>query len=291
MISLKKCLRLLTGVRSIPVTCSLLSPVWIPTSGDPTIKTYDGGRSVIVKVSTMAFKTLFGLCLLLVAAAAQKSATDLVADMYGTCLKDYSFGCVKPKAISWFSQVSNDEVIQITEDLSIVKDPQAPTEEQRGAQDVFDNFENFLATHRLVAKMPVALKEGALDDIVPRSLVPEDVNMPLVETGRSKFVKKVMIPFLLGLKFKTAVLVPLALALIALKTWKAMTLGLLSLVLTGAMLIFKFTKPKIVNYEVVHYPHHHDVHHVEHAAPAGWDHAGYGRELTGDQLAYNAYQP
>lgn len=64
-------------------------------------------------------------------------------------------------------------------------------------------------------------------------------------TGRSKFVKKVMIPFLLGLKFKTAVLVPLALALIALKTWKAMTLGLLSLVLTGAMLIFKFTKPKV----------------------------------------------
>lgn len=54
-----------------------------------------------------------------------------------------------------------------------------------------------------------------------------------------------MIPFLLGLKFKTAVLVPLALALIALKTWKAMTLGLLSLVLTGAMLIFKFTKPKV----------------------------------------------
>lgn len=76
----------------------------------------------------MAFKTFFGLCLLFVAAAAQKSATDLVADMYSTCLKDYSFGCVKPKAISWFNQVSNDEVIQITEDLSIVKDPQAPAE-------------------------------------------------------------------------------------------------------------------------------------------------------------------
>lgn len=67
-------------------------------------------------------------------------------------------------------------------------------------------------------------------------------------------MKKVMIPFLLGLKFKTTVLVPLALALIALKSWKAMTLGLLSLVLAGAMVIFKFAKPKIVNYEIVHYP-------------------------------------
>lgn len=63
--------------------------------------------------------------------------------------------------------------------------------------------------------------------------------------GRSKLVKKVIVPFLLGLKFKTAVLVPLALALIALKTWKALTLGLLSMVLTGALLIFKFTKPKV----------------------------------------------
>lgn len=66
-------------------------------------------------------------------------------------------------------------------------------------------------------------------------------------TGRSKIVKKVILPFLLGLKFKTAVLVPLALALIALKTWKALTLGLLSLVLTGALLIFKLSKPKVTD--------------------------------------------
>lgn len=55
-----------------------------------------------------------------------------------------------------------------------------------------------------------------------------------------------MLPFLLGLKLKTTVLVPLALALIALKTWKAMTLGLLSLVLSGALVIFKIAKPKVI---------------------------------------------
>lgn len=47
------------------------------------------------------------------------------------------------------------------------------------------------------------------------------------------FIKKVLLPFLLGLKFKASVLVPLALAMIALKTWKALTLGLISLVLSG----------------------------------------------------------
>lgn len=83
------------------------------------------------------------------------------------------------------------------------------------------------------------------------------------------FVKKVMIPFLLGLKFKATALVPLALALIALKTWKALTLGLLSLVLSGAMLIFKLTKPKVA-YELVHYGHP----PVEH--PPHWDTAPHG---------------
>lgn len=63
-------------------------------------------------------------------------------------------------------------------------------------------------------------------------------------SGRG-FVKKVMIPFLVGLKFNTTVLVPLAFAIIALKTWKAMTLGLLSIVLSAAMVIFKFAKPKV----------------------------------------------
>lgn len=111
-------------------------------------------------------------------------------------------------------------------------------------------------------------------------------------------MKKVMIPFLLGLKFKTTVLVPLALALIALKTWKAMTLGLLSLVMTAAMVIFKFAKPKIVNYEVVHYPHPIDHHHVHppphvhaHAHPVvleptpGWAR----RSVDAQESAYKAY--
>lgn len=67
----------------------------------------------------------------------------------------------------------------------------------------------------------------------------------------------------MGLKFKTTVLIPVAIAVIALKTWKALTLGLLSLVLSAAMVIYRFTKPKVVGVEILHYPspvhaHHHD---------------------------------
>ncbi|KAJ8868277.1 hypothetical protein PR048_029793 [Dryococelus australis] len=102
------------------------------------------------------------------------------------------------------------------------------------------------------------------------------------------FIKKIVMPFLLGLKFKATALVPLALGLIALKTWKALTLGLLSLVLSGAMLVFKLTKPKVVNYEVYHYPQPAPV--IEHSAPAAYDphHHGWGRAAD---LAYRGHVP
>lgn len=66
-------------------------------------------------------------------------------------------------------------------------------------------------------------------------------------------IKKAVLPFLLGLKLKTTVLVPIALALIALKTWKAMTLGLLSLVLSGALVVFKIAKPKVSRNIIFYY--------------------------------------
>lgn len=78
-------------------------------------------------------------------------------------------------------------------------------------------------------------------------LVCGTLNLFHILEGRG-IMKKVLMPFLLGLKLKTTVLVPIALALIALKTWKAMTLGLLSLVLSGALVIFKIIKPKVRNY-------------------------------------------
>uniref|UniRef100_A0ABD2WW34 Osiris 18 n=1 Tax=Trichogramma kaykai TaxID=54128 RepID=A0ABD2WW34_9HYME len=163
---------------------------------------------------------------------------------------------------------------------------------------MLEKLDSYLSSHTLEARLPRAIVDS---DIVPRSLVesvPTSIAVPLsdapVENGKNQFfcpdidkikkirsidsivffnagrgfVKKVMIPFLLGLKFKATALVPLAFALIAMKTWKALTLGLLSLVLSGAMLIFKLTKPKVA-YEVVHLGHP----PVEH--PPHWDVAAH----------------
>ncbi|KAK9890827.1 hypothetical protein WA026_012173 [Henosepilachna vigintioctopunctata] len=233
----------------------------------------------------------FAVTVVLCVCNADQSAVDVLQDMYYGCVKDLSLSCVKPKSMRWFNDVSDKPVIKITEDLVIVKKNVPDAEQERGlSKDIMDKFEDFLQSHELVAKVPEILRsDGPLGSLVPRGFQPEDLSVPLAATGRSKVVKKIIVPFLLGLKFKTAVLVPLALALIALKTWKALTLGLLSLVLTGALLIFKFSKPKVVNYEVIHYPQHHE-HHVEHPPQAAWgEQPVYGRQLTAQELAYNAH--
>ncbi|CAG9760743.1 unnamed protein product [Ceutorhynchus assimilis] len=238
-------------------------------------------------------KLLVIAAFVVVVSAYDPSAVEVVQSIYNSCLRDFSVSCAKPKALQWISEVADKKEIRITEDLVLVKKDISINDIENGRgleEDIFENFEDFLQTHELVAKPPALLKpEGPLGDLLPRSFQAEELKVPLASTGRSsKIVKKVILPFLLGLKFKTAVLVPLALALIALKTWKALTLGLLSMVLTGALLIFKLTKPKTVSYEVLHYPQHVD-HIVDHPPVSGWDHPAYARQFNGQEIAYNAH--
>ncbi|XP_055551611.1 uncharacterized protein LOC129733979 [Wyeomyia smithii] len=246
-----------------------------------------------------------------IAAQQPRSAADVALDIYKTCLNDVNIKCVKSKALSWLSKVSDQDEIKITDTLTIIRtgtdeeeNPEVKNEQRNNkAAHLLNKIDSFLSTHALKMGVPEVLQSEEARAYIPDSLtkggLAEELVIPLTEgnvaEGRG-FVKKVMIPFLLGIKFKSTVLVPMALALIALKTWKAMTLGLLSMVLSAAMVIFKFAKPKIVNYEVVHYPPphtHHVDHHIDHHhltahphvhwdAPAGWK----KRSLDAQEQAY-----
>ncbi|XP_043664353.1 uncharacterized protein LOC122627338 [Vespula pensylvanica] len=236
--------------------------------------------------------TLASIALLAALAGAQNVATttEVLNNIYSRCVdSDSMLSCVKPKILSYLSDAVKQERLAITEDLAIVKSREAPEENPEEyyptKYDIADparrellrslmleKVDAYLSSHTLEAKLPEAIVGS---NIVPRSLVesvPKYLSVPLSDSSNGQgrgFVKKVMIPFLLGLKFKATALVPLALALIAMKTWKALTLGLLSMVLSGAMMIFKLTKPKVA-YEVVHYGHP----PVEH--PPHWDTSAHG---------------
>ncbi|CAL1685966.1 unnamed protein product [Lasius platythorax] len=236
--------------------------------------------------------TFVSVALLATLTGAQQTETtvDVLQKIYHRCADSESMlSCVKPKVLAYLIDAVKQDRLAITEDLALVKSRGAVVD---SAEDYYpsqydtvdpskkllrtlmlEQLDAYLSSHQLEAKLPEAIAES---NIVPRSLadsMPKSLTIPLCDSSNRQqgrgFVKKVMIPFLLGLKFKATALVPLALALIALKTWKALTLGLLSLVLSGAMLIFKLTKPKVA-YELVHYGHP----PVEH--PPHWDTAPHG---------------
>ncbi|XP_044594875.1 uncharacterized protein LOC123272241 [Cotesia glomerata] len=247
---------------------------------------------------------LIVFAVIIAAASAQEITTtaQVLQKIYYKCVDSESMiSCVKPKVLAYLSDVVNADSVPITQDLKIVRSREFSSEDNH--QDylsydgvdpkkkellrslMLEKLDSYLSSHQLEAKLPEAIVGS---NIVPRSLVesvPRSLSVPLSDSSNGQgrgFVKKVMIPFLLGLKFKATALVPLAFALIALKTWKALTLGLLSLVLSGAMMIFKLTKPKVA-YEVVHYGHP----PVEHAQPH-WDANANGPYSGYRNLFWNA---
>ncbi|KAJ8910698.1 hypothetical protein NQ315_002025 [Exocentrus adspersus] len=130
----------------------------------------------------------FILAALLVSSAyANPSVINVAEDMYRSCIRDFSFSCVKPKALQWISDVSNNDEIKITEDLMIVKKRigDYDNEVERGlSQDIFEKFENFLQNHDLLAKSPLILNPtGPLGSLIPRSFQPSDIKVPLAATG------------------------------------------------------------------------------------------------------------
>ncbi|EDV43710.1 uncharacterized protein Dana_GF16391 [Drosophila ananassae] len=212
---------------------------------------------------------------------APKSAAQLALDMYHGCLKDLSVSCVRPKALQWFNAALQQPEVRITERLSIVRTSEKVESRSLNPEErLFDDIDSYLGSHSLRIQAPEYFRSSEARSLVPDFLLENPLTqggvIPLAAANEGRgMIRKAVLPFLLGLKLKTTVLVPLALGLIALKTWKAMTLGLLSLVLSGALVIFKIAKPKIVNYEVVHYPHHVDhvaPHHIEHVVPHHIEH-------------------
>ncbi|PSN43132.1 hypothetical protein C0J52_17083 [Blattella germanica] len=189
-------------------------------------------------------------------------ATDVVKNIVVECVQQGSFSCVKSKMLSFLSKVAKNDKIMLTNDLSIEKTGRVMNDiyqfeqpqrwdgsESVSAEVLMERIDGFLENHELRLRVPKEIVSGELLPYVPKFLLQ---NIPA-----------------------------------EMRTWKALTLGLLSIVLSGAMVIFKFTKPKVVNYEVYHYPAATPV--VEHPAPAYEHHGGWSRSLDAQPLAYRAY--
>jgi hypothetical protein len=148
-------------------------------------------------------KIIFALSLVIAShqfvIADEVSATELISDIYKSCLSQYSTNCIKPKALAWISHAVNQDTIKITEDLSIVRTGEdefdATARNGNAVVNLFDRLDSFLSSHSLRIEAPQILKQEEARSMVPSSLLKgglaDGLEVPLVEgnavQGRFKF--------------------------------------------------------------------------------------------------------
>lgn len=143
-------------------------------------------------------KQVFLICLIVTFAScvySDNSASDVVVDIYRSCLSQYSVNCVRPKAMSWLKAVGGQDRIRLTEDLTIIRtseDMTSPVEnQQRNANDkraeLFDKIDSFLSTHSLKIEVPQILKTEEARNFIPESYMngglANDLVVPLSESN------------------------------------------------------------------------------------------------------------
>lgn len=117
---------------------------------------------------------------------------DTFNDIYSTCLVNLKTDCIQPMALEWFSKVIEKREIQITNDLSIMKNDSAsiidedqPEESARnGGVDLLSKVDGFLATHYLHIRYPKAIINENVPAFMVSALnrfIPDSVHMPLEE--------------------------------------------------------------------------------------------------------------
>lgn len=119
---------------------------------------------------------------------ATSSASDMMIEIYESCLSQYSIGCVKPKALSWISKAISSREIKITDDLSIIKtgneDPIDFHQQKRSGDprvELFDKIDSFLASHSIRISAPSILKTEEARAFVGDQDLEQMIELPLAE--------------------------------------------------------------------------------------------------------------
>lgn len=134
-------------------------------------------------VSVLICVTIVGGC------RANILATDVMTDIYNTCLSKLSVSCVKPKSLAWLSEAVKSDDIRITENLSIVRNgnPSVNVQQQprHGSAQIaiLEEVENFLATHSVRVNAPSFITDGSVRSFLPDTIDTNDlsqtIEMPL----------------------------------------------------------------------------------------------------------------
>lgn len=118
------------------------------------------------------------------------SATELISDIYRSCVSQFSTSCIKPKALGWISHAVNQDKIKITDELSIIRTGEDEFDAESRADvnpviNFYNKLDSFLTSHSLRVEVPQILKNAEARAYIPSSLlkggIAEGLQVPLVE--------------------------------------------------------------------------------------------------------------
>lgn len=129
-------------------------------------------------VSVLVCVSIFGDC------HGNILATDVMSDIYNTCLSKYSVSCVKPKSLAWLSEAVKSDDIRITESLSIVRNgnPSVNVQTPRHGNAqvaILEEVENFLATHSVRVNAPSFITDGSVRSFLPDTIETNDLSQTI----------------------------------------------------------------------------------------------------------------
>nr|XP_021186570.2 uncharacterized protein LOC110373584 isoform X3 [Helicoverpa armigera] len=184
---------------------------------------------------------------------------------------------------------------KISDAVEVTKNGAANDVSARSTGDFFDSIENFIQSHDVTFKLPIADTQITVS---PRNLDNDELSLNVkfnkegarsVGEARKAKLKKIIVPILVFVLLKAMTLIPLAIGVLGLKAWNALQLSFFSFVVSVALAIFQLCK-KFTQIAA-------DNSHPQIAAHGPWD-AAYAatrrrrdaepQELA-QELAYNAY--
>ncbi|XP_019870378.1 uncharacterized protein LOC109598915 [Aethina tumida] len=155
----------------------------------------------------------------------------------------------------------------------------------RSEASLEETIKNYIKSQDLTLNLPV-IGSVTLDS---KKLDNDEIDLKLnwggeVQARKKSKLKKIFIPILVFILLKAMTLIPLALGILAIKTWNAIQLSFVSFVAALGMAVWKLcgkiahdTAPQIIH---EHAPWHHDVVH---------DHHARAKRSVEQQMAYSAY--
>ncbi|XP_014599885.1 PREDICTED: uncharacterized protein LOC106784634 [Polistes canadensis] len=221
------------------------------------------------------------------------SILEEALDVYASCSGESDLSvCLKLKALRFVDRAAKAADINVIDGFRIVQIEEAKSNSRADNARSYNDIESTLPSE-------IEAKEAAIDQaIIDRASkflsthtiefsLPEDFSRSLDEArGKKKKIVKSLLPILLLLKAKTAILLPLALGALALLAFKALIIGKIALIISAIIGLQKLLASKNQSYEVVAHPVHSHAHYeADHGDHHGWARSG------GSDLAYSAYKP